>query len=487
MMNLTMRQKLLVPALILPAIIVLIFCSTLYVSHYRKDAQLLGVGQAVELCQLMIHQLLVLSGGDLLADGDAAGRGRRLRQSADTFDKLVEVLAKGGTLPAGLGSLGEQRPNILVRAEEPARAQIEHVVSTWKALKTPLLAVANDPAAKRFDLDAVRQQQDELRARLDAVATTLGKQRETMYVQLFYLQAAGVLGGLSATALLIVAIISVTKTLGDVISGLQKGARQVREVAEQVSRASQELAGGASDQAATLEQTAASLVQVGTVTSHTASAAQRVSEMASAANHEANRGHESMRRLSEAMTKIRAAADETARIVRTIDEIAFQTNLLALNAAVEAARAGEAGKGFAVVAEEVRGLAKRSADAAKSTAEQIEGSRAAAEAGVGMSSEVGDNLNRLLGRIDTVDKLIAEVSNAARDQSKGIEQLNIAVSEMNKVTQRNSAAADESAAASEQLAAQAMELDSTVEVLHMSLQGHLVRLGQAPRELSSAR
>jgi methyl-accepting chemotaxis protein len=172
-----------------------------------------------------------------------------------------------------------------------------------------------------------------------------------------------------------------------------------------------------------------------------------------------------MKRMTEAIDKIKNSASETAKIIKTIDEIAFQTNLLALNAAVEAARAGEAGKGFAVVAEEVRNLARRSAEAAKNTADLIEGSQKNAEAGVAVTAEVAKNLVGIKDNAGKVATLIAEIAAASKEQSQGIDQVNTAVSEMDKIVQKNAANAEESASASEELTSQAQELSAMVDQL----------------------
>jgi uncharacterized phage infection (PIP) family protein YhgE len=166
--------------------------------------------------------------------------------------------------------------------------------------------------------------------------------------------------------------------------------------------------------------------------------------------------------MSESINKIKESSDQTAKIVKTIDEIAMQTNLLALNAAVEAARAGEAGRGFAVVAEEVRNLAQRSAEAAKNTANMIEESVKNAEDGVKIAGEVAQSFESIATGNAKVNDLIAEIAAASGEQSQGIDQVNTAVAEMDKVTQQNAANSEESASAAEELSSQAEELQSMV-------------------------
>jgi methyl-accepting chemotaxis protein/methyl-accepting chemotaxis protein-1 (serine sensor receptor) len=157
------------------------------------------------------------------------------------------------------------------------------------------------------------------------------------------------------------------------------------------------------------------------------------------------------------MASIQASSQQVAKIIKTIDEIAFQTNILALNAAVEAARAGEAGMGFAVVADEVRNLAQRSAQAAKDTAGLIEESIGKAQDGNHKVEQVAASISGITGSIASVKGLVDEVSVASRQQAQGIDQVSQAIAQMEKVTQTTAATAEESAAASEELSAQAAE------------------------------
>lgn len=245
-------------------------------------------------------------------------------------------------------------------------------------------------------------------------------------------------------------------------------ADQVASAAQQINSGSQSLAQGTSEQASTLEEVASSLQELSSMAGQSAANAREAKGLSDRARAGTNGGVTSMKRLSEAMERIKASSDETAKIVKTIDEIAFQTNLLALNAAVEAARAGDAGKGFAVVAEEVRNLAMRSAEAAKSTAQLIEGSVKNAEGGVVLNTEVMAALQEIQRQVVQVSEVMDEIAAGAEQQSQGVEQINTAVEQMNQVTQQTAANAEESSTASEELTAQAEELRHLVAAYTIS-------------------
>jgi len=255
---------------------------------------------------------------------------------------------------------------------------------------------------------------------------------------------------------------SIKTVLTAMVGTLSSGAEQTSSAAGQVSSSSQSLAQGASEQAAALEETSSSLEQMSSMTKKNADTAQQAAALSAEAKAAADRGNAAMGRMSAAIGDIQRSAGETAKIIKTIDEIAFQTNLLALNAAVEAARAGEAGKGFAVVAEEVRNLAMRSAEAAKTTNSLIEGSVANARNGVAIASEVGGTLGEIVAASERVNGLIAEIAAASSEQANGIGQVNTAVTQMDQVTQANAASAEECAAAAEQLSSQAEQLSGVV-------------------------
>jgi methyl-accepting chemotaxis protein len=201
------------------------------------------------------------------------------------------------------------------------------------------------------------------------------------------------------------------------------------------------------------------------MTKRNAASAQEAKDLSNQTRAAADLGASHMEQMRLAMDEIKASSDDIAKIIKTIDEIAFQTNILALNAAVEAARAGEAGMGFAVVAEEVRSLAQRSARSAKETAGKIEVAISKSEQGVRISGSVAQSLNEIVQKARKVDVLIAEIAQASSEQSQGIGQVNGAISQMDKITQSNAANAEETAAASEELNAQALSMQDSVSDL----------------------
>ncbi|MCX7635217.1 MAG: methyl-accepting chemotaxis protein, partial [Syntrophales bacterium] len=249
---------------------------------------------------------------------------------------------------------------------------------------------------------------------------------------------------------------------------LSEAADQVASASNQVASSSQSLAEGASEQAAALEETSSSLEEMSSMTEQNANNASEADALMKQTGQVVKKANATMDSLTKSMVEISTASEETSKIIKTIDEIAFQTNLLALNAAVEAARAGEAGAGFAVVAEEVRNLAMRAAEAAKNTSRLIEDTVRKIRDGSEAVGKTNEAFKEVSLNVAKVGELVGEISAASSEQAQGIDQINRAVAEMDKVVQQTAAHAEESASAAEEMTAQANQMHHiTMELLEI--------------------
>jgi CHASE3 domain sensor protein len=261
------------------------------------------------------------------------------------------------------------------------------------------------------------------------------------------------------------AVRSITKPVTRAVEGLTDGSEQVASASNQVSSASHSLAEGSSEQAASIEETSSSLEEMSSMTRQNADHANQADTLMKDTTIVVAMANKSMTELITSMADISKASDETSKIIKTIDEIAFQTNLLALNAAVEAARAGEAGAGFAVVADEVRNLAMRAADAAKNTSTLIEDTVSKIASGSELVASTNKAFEEVAESSEKVAALVSEISSASNEQSQGISQINTAVTDMDRIVQQNAANAEESASASEEMSAQAEQMKTMVAEL----------------------
>ncbi len=367
-------------------------------------------------------------------------------------------------------SAGQARIDATEQAANTYKKSMNDLLANWLALQTvsEQRTVAGDEVLTQAQNTATAGIEGTHRI-AESAANRLAASSTVMLIGL----AVCIVLGLAMTILI---TRSITKPLRRIIEGLTAGSQQTASAAAQVSSASVSLADGASRQAAAIEETSSSVEEMAAMTRQNAENAKRANELASRTKESADRGVASMARMNQAIDDIKQSSDSTARIIKTIDEIAFQTNLLALNAAVEAARAGEAGKGFAVVAEEVRNLAQRSAEAAKNTAEMIEESVHNADNGVVITREVGEALAEIGSAAGEVYALVAGISAASNEQAQGIDQINEAVGQLDHITQSNAANAEESASASEELSSQAEELSSMVRRLETMVGGTDARM-----------
>jgi methyl-accepting chemotaxis protein len=385
-------------------------------------------------------QYVISNGGT--RDGESVWDAR----DADGTAFVQEMCAKGVAL--GPGEIGEQR--YPWKNEQDAEARMKVARFVYYAPWDWLIGVSS----YLDEFERAERVIDDAGARTMLVLWSTGVGCLLLGVAVWYFVAA-----------------RLSRQVKTVVAGLASASDQVASASQQTAQASQAMAAGASEQATSLEETAACLKQMAGVTTQNAETGQRANGMVAGARDEAARGRDAMARMSEAIGRIKTSTDQTATIIRSIDEIAFQTNLLALNAAVEAARAGEAGQSFAVVAEEVRSLARRSAESARNTAELVQEVQSNADSGVKVSAEVTAVLQLIFEQVQNAARLMEEVAAANKEQATGFAQASAAMEQIDQVTRTNAASAEETACSSEQLAHQAHQMQEMVAHLAAIIDG----------------
>jgi methyl-accepting chemotaxis protein len=393
-----------------------------------------------------------------------------MNATMDAFQKPIEVTAEYVTRIAS----GDIPPRITDRYEgdfDAIKTALNTCVDNVNALTTDAKALAAAAIEGKLTTraDATRHQGD-FRKIVEGVNGTLDAVLAPIQ------EAAGVLEKLAARDLrarvlgsyqgdharIKEALNATAEALHDSLAQVAQAVEQVSSASAQIASSSHAVADGASEQASALEETSSQLESMASITKVATDHAQQANGLAQTAKGAATQGAAAMEQMSGAMGKIKASAEGTSQIIKDINEIAFQTNLLALNAAVEAARAGEAGRGFAVVAEEVRSLALRAKEAATKTEELIRQSVKQAAEGEVTSRHVTAKLAEIVSGITRVSDIVSEITASSREQAQGIDQVNRAVAQMDKVTQGNAASSEESSSAASELSGQAQELAAMV-------------------------
>ena len=421
----------------------------------------------------------------------------RVKEHVEKLDSLAEAFAKVHAK--------WQIADVPSSVKEPMKAASDHGDGFWRLYREefkPALAKGDIVAAEKVLIERMEPLYYDHKKAIDDTVTAgntylnnVQSDKEALSANLFWIQV-----GLSALLVVLVAWLNyatIRRIAGPIEAFIVRLKESVEALATSMlhlKQASGGLADGSSRSAASLEETVASLENLADLTRRNADSARQADALAQTGNREAAAGEavakqvagdavERLAALRRSLSEIDAATKETAKVVETIDEIAFQTNLLALNAAVEAARAGEAGAGFAVVADEVRSLAQRSAEEVKSTSALMDRSRQAAEKVVAAAADLEGHLRhrleqdvvgafaRVVAGTQQVTALMGEVSQATGEQSQGVEQIRKALAEIDQVTQSNAAVAEETAATSDEVSGRAETLQTDVDVLIATANG----------------
>ena len=399
---------------------------------------------------------------------DPAGVDQATTAASDAMTRIDQLLA-------------ELQPLLTGDEARQAHGEVERGLKRWKTFygefsafcRAGSFAEANDLYNKASD---DRERMRAVLGRLvEQQAATMSQdvaEARDSYGVVRLTAVAMLLVSLVVAAMVVWAVRGINRALHATAVDLRDGAQQVAAASTQVAGSSQSLSRGASEQAASLEETSASMEEMASMTRRNAENSEAAAQLMGEADRMVERSNAALGEMVGSMKSISEASTRVARIIKTIDEIAFQTNILALNAAVEAARAGEAGMGFAVVADEVRNLAQRSAQAARDTAGLIEESVAKSQEGSNKVAVVAEAITAITGAVARARGLVDEVSVASRQQAQGIDQVTQAIAQMEKVTQSTAATAEESAAASEELSAQADTALAIVGALDAMVGGH---------------
>jgi methyl-accepting chemotaxis protein len=450
-------------------------------SYYTMDATLVALPQTQDRASAIIAFAQQLAAKPTISDEDRvqlAVHAALVRESdvarvvADADVALNEDVNFQGTS----NTLQRNLPPAIKSYADAANVLADVLSAAAKGQREPAAIVAAGAAARDASFSAWRVAAGELdlllQTRVDAHT------RSRLWALLL-----SALAWICAQAIVVAISRSITGPLIETGSELGTNAQQIVSAASEVAASAQSLSQGATEQAAALEETSASMEEMSSMTRQNAEHSQTAAALMSEVDTGVQDANSALRDMVVSMGAIQESSQQVAKIIKTIDEIAFQTNILALNAAVEAARAGVAGMGFAVVADEVRSLAQRSAQAARDTSSLIEASIANSSRGHAKVELVASSMSGITDSVEKVKNLVEQVSVASREQAQGIDQVSQAITQMEKVTQTTAATAEESAAASEELNAQAESSLTAVARLDVMIRGtrHQPRAAQQKR------
>lgn len=467
-----LKTRLLIPVIVLAMIICSMLFATLIVTGRQKsDGLVINLaGRQRMLTQKMTKELLYFEKIRSATGNGAPELIADVKKTMAVFDMTLNALTDSGSAPLTLDPVAK-KTGFCPGAKEPAFSQLKLIGEKWQAFSGNMneILAGNDVSGER--LKWIQQNNVPLLKEMNKAVVMMQAQSEQNVRLLIIVQSTGIAISVVFVIFLMVIIVRVNRRLTDIIATLGDAATHVADGSAQIASSSQELADGASSQAASIEETSASVEELSAMTRQNADNASEVNDIMRENDIVSEKTNSAMSNLVLAMEEVSAAGDETAKIIKTIDEIAFQTNLLALNAAVEAARAGEKGAGFAVVADEVRNLAGRAAVAAGNTGQLIEGITSKINSG----SEIADAANKSFEEVANsgrkAGRLIDGITTASNEQAEGIAHINIAITEMERVVQNTVAVSEESAGSAEVMSRQADEVRRIVDDLEYMVDG----------------
>jgi len=470
MASMTFTTKLNLRLLFLFIIILILISITQRHATLFKRAHIMGDTSRQAINLLLTYTVQINNTVSALQQGKSDAKNALLLQARTIENKIFEK-AFGPDSP-----LSQQDKNVRIRRlADEVRSQRTELINAIEILN------AQQDTANRKNLDnQIALSAKKISAAIDQIRIHFdeqGQKADVLYWKSHNTNQWGiglisVIAGTIAILIILLLPRSVVRPVRNVIEGLRQSSGTTINAVNNLSDASHQIASASSEHASSLEEVSAQLKELASTSQNTAANAKEVTDMLGGTRLSAEKSSEAIARMHAAIMKIKTSSEETVKIMKTIDEIAFQTNLLALNAAVEAARAGEAGRGFAIVAEEVRNLARRSAEASRSTAVLIEDAQKSANKGVEVSQQVDAATRDIIDSIGKVDALMTNVADLNDAQAQGVHHISTATTHMESITQSTASSASQFASSTDQIADSTREINSNVQILRNIVGGN---------------